>query len=90
MKRDLKLVETILSLIESAETEGLLYNPVKYPYLELDEEYNQNFVDYHLTIMEEAGLISIKYQQPENQIRLTWQGHDYLEHLKYQSQDNEG
>ncbi|BAY96491.1 hypothetical protein NIES37_04240 [Tolypothrix tenuis PCC 7101] len=89
MKRDLKLVKTILSLIESSKTEGLLYDPVKYPYLELGEEYNKNLVDYHLAIMEEAGLISIKYQTPKNEIRLTWQGHDYLEHLKYESQDDE-
>ena len=84
MKRDPKLIETILSKLESAET-GYL----PYPYIDLGAEYDRQLVDYHFLIMQDSGLISVEYQNPENQIRLTWQGHDYLESLQTEIQEQD-
>ena len=89
MKRDPKLIETILSKLESAETQSLSYNPSKYPYLDLDAKYDKQLVDYHFGIMQDFGLIFIQHQLPENQIRLTWQGHDYLESLQTEMQEQD-
>jgi DNA-binding transcriptional ArsR family regulator len=84
MKRDMDLVRCILLEIE------------KESYIEhsfdLDiRDYPKEVVDYHLVILNEAGLIKVLDMSGEEgvylrPIRLTWQGHEFLETVRNDTQ----
>ncbi|MDP2796064.1 MAG: DUF2513 domain-containing protein [Methanoregula sp.] len=78
MKLDMDLVRKILIALE--EYPHGYYNQ----FLAIDE-YSQEQIGYHITLMEEAGLLlavdatSMDSQSPEAMPqRLTWQGHQFL------------
>ncbi|MCX6698314.1 MAG: DUF2513 domain-containing protein [Methanomicrobiales archaeon] len=79
MKRDMDLVRKILLEIESLPG-GFSNEPIK------QQGYSDDEIDYHLTIMLEAGLIygashsrSGHYYPLIIPTRLTWQGHEFLD-----------
>jgi DNA-binding transcriptional ArsR family regulator len=78
MKLDMDLVRKILIALE--EHPHGFYNQ----FLQIDG-YSQEQIGYHITLMEEAGLLlavdatSMDSQSPEAMPqRLTWQGHQFL------------
>lgn len=77
MKRNLELVKDILQAFEDSEYSNLAKEDVK-----LKNDYEIKEVNYHLSIMYEAGLLA-ESPQPDNRTgyKLTWYGHDYLEQL---------
>jgi len=80
MKRDLVLVRKILMYFEEKEDD----------HMERDNElegYESSFINYHLLIMDEAGLLrcerSYSKATPDRVIKvypfsLTWKGHEFL------------
>jgi hypothetical protein len=80
MKRDMELIRLILQEVERAQTfdEDLNIN--------LDG-YSKKEVDYHVILLNEAGLI-VTYDESTLAgirlipLRLTWQGHEFLEATK--------
>ena len=77
MKRDTALVRLILTRLEEAEgsIRGLRI-----------EGHDTDEINYHLLLLEEAGLIildtgSLSSNQ-RNAERLTWAGHEYLENVR--------
>jgi DNA-binding transcriptional ArsR family regulator len=77
MKRDLDLVRLILIGIEEQSTYGSQID------LQI-EGYSHEQINYHVIIMDEAGLIraeELKTSQPGRwkPLRLTWDGHELLE-----------
>ena len=77
MKRDPILLAKILYAIEEHPYD---FSDTPIP-LSLEGE-EQDRVDYHLMILAEGGMIvarSNKAGRPEA-VRLTWKGHDYVEH----------
>ena len=78
MKRDLELIRNILIKIESRE----LLEPFD---LQIDG-YEQDLVNYHLQLLDEAGLIEIILERDESgiiitaqPIRITWNGYEFLD-----------
>ncbi len=84
MKRDMDLVRKILQKLES-KGDPLFSGMSIEPNLFSVEGYSENQVNYHLTIMGEAGLISIIDSSSKSDpfgaipLRLTWAGHEFLE-----------
>jgi len=79
MKLDMDLVRKILIVLE--EYPHGFYNQ----FLSI-EGYSEEQIGYHITLMEEAGLLraidatSMESQSPEAMPqRLTWQGHEFLD-----------
>jgi predicted transcriptional regulator len=82
MKRNSKLEEEILSAIEFDQSDVFV------PLSSLNE-YTPEQVGYHVKFLSEAGyILGMKMNviaprnDPRNNFRLTWLGHDYLEHLQ--------
>ncbi|MCI0335186.1 MAG: DUF2513 domain-containing protein [Planctomycetes bacterium] len=80
MKRDMELIRQILLRIEETENVQLL----------LDENYERReFIEYHLLLLREAGLIAgvvvvecdggELVTQIVSKPRLTWSGHEFLD-----------
>ena len=77
MKRDMDLVRKILMKLENAH----------YNMSDIDlkiEGYNREEVSYHIMLLSEAGLIEARnnssYSKSEwRPIRLTWEGHEFVE-----------
>ncbi len=80
MKRDMELVRLILFEMEKVATWG---EDLQFSF----ERYSKEEINYHVMLMNEAGLIvaidassvSDLYWIPQ---RLTWQGHEFLEATK--------
>lgn len=82
MKRNWDLIRTILLQVEKLEPNALLTLD-NFP---IDQH---NEVSYHLEILEEARLLQGKIHKTPggsphgfHLIRLTWQGHDFLESIR--------
>ena len=75
MQRDLKLIKQILRYVEKKDIGGggFLFHPDI-------EGYSSEQVEGHVKLCGDAGFIELNSQG--HAIRLTWQGHDMLEHLK--------
>ncbi len=77
MKRDMDLVRQILLEIEaSQETLGVVELEIK--------GYSPDVVSYHVRALDEAGLVEAKDMSGMGEIdwrpmRLTWEGHEFLE-----------
>jgi len=77
MKRDMDLARQILFRIEQQQAWGGNIN--------LDfENYSPEFVNYHVLLLHEAGLISAIDASSHSGIhwipqRLTWEGHEFLD-----------
>lgn len=81
MKRDMDLVRTILQTIENSEKPGI--SEIDLP------EYDSDIIDYHIMLLDEAGLIDANYDElDDGKIivmsinRLTWDGHEFLSAAK--------
>lgn len=82
MKRDWELVRVILTKLEEMNTSNgsLEANDV--------EGYTAEIVSYHMYIMEEAGLIEATCAKSLSgpmqcwAIRLTWEGHEFLDKIR--------
>ncbi|MFG0541756.1 DUF2513 domain-containing protein [Pseudomonas sp. YQ_5] len=81
MKRDLDLVRKILIQYEEKENDSM-------DQVLVVEGYTQSLVNYHLLLMDEAGLLrcekSFSSSTPSRVIRvypfsLTWAGHEFLD-----------
>lgn len=84
MKRDLDLVRKILMYYEEKDVDGMDRT------IEL-EGYAESLINYHLLLMDEAGLLrcerSVSSSTPSRVIRvhpfsLTWSGHEFLSSAK--------
>jgi hypothetical protein len=80
MKRDMDLIRNILLTVESDE-----HGFVPHKQIEIDG-YTQEKIQYHSFLLGEAGLAEVSvtsHHQSEspsaNIIRLTWQGHEFLD-----------
>ena len=76
MRRDIDLIRRILLDLED---KGSYAN-----WLDVDiEEYSPERIDYHLELLTEAGLVTLKTSQRELSrwlpVRLTWEGHEFLD-----------
>ncbi|WP_339491160.1 DUF2513 domain-containing protein [Pseudomonas rhizophila] len=87
MKRDLDLVRKILMYYEDKEMDGMDRT------IEV-EGYSESFIDYHLLLMDEAGLLrcerTVSSSTPSRVVRvypfsLTWEGHEFLSSAKNES-----
>ena len=82
MKRDLDLIRKILFKVEEKES----------PAPEWDfkiDDYPQDIINYHIVLMNEAGLLIGKAEESSNGSyynanvsRLTWEGHEFLDSIK--------
>jgi DNA-binding MarR family transcriptional regulator len=74
MKRDMEIVRKILE-----EVESFPYRPSKFIHPEI-EGYTPEQIDYHIEILEEANLlVASRATRRIIPIRLTWDGHEFLE-----------
>ena len=80
MRRDVDLIRKILFAIEE---DDWIYTGVKI------SGYEESQVYYHLVIMSDANLISIRVYNPDyppeediKAVRLTWEGHEFLEAIR--------
>jgi Hypothetical protein (DUF2513) len=78
MKRDMKLVDNLLELIESTEFRSEL---------EIPKEWNRNDVAYHLKILDQAGYTESNVKYASNNpmwiySTLTWEGQEYLHMIR--------
>lgn len=83
MKRDMELVRSLLLSIEESHNGR---DPIQFKPDESDK-YSKNEIEYHLRLMNDAGLIDANFSStfagPESLVRgLTWAGHDFLEAAK--------
>lgn len=77
MRRDMDLIRNILLELESQPSAGPLKD------LRI-ESYNEDEISYHVLLLHEAGLIEALDASGRDRlqwwpIRLTWQGHEFLE-----------
>jgi hypothetical protein len=88
MKRQMDLVKKILLEIEKAEAYDI-------PLIIEIEGYDESIINYHIKIMFERGLINL-FEEPANTTTfdcptqyladsLTWEGHEFLEVSKNES-----
>lgn len=89
MKRDLDLVREILIVVEKAS------EPIEPP-LGMEEEYNEELINYHVKLLEQAGLIEAicnEYRSGRIEVMsirsLTWEGHEFLDAARNESAWNE-
>ena len=84
MNRDMDLVRKIL--IELAESE--FYSDMSLPRI---EGYSEDKIHHHVLIMRDAGLLffaegmikdGVLGPQEDLQIRMTWEGHEFLEKIR--------
>jgi DNA-binding transcriptional ArsR family regulator len=83
MKRDVDLIRQILLDLEAG---GAYAN-----WFDVDiEEYSPEQMDYHLELLTEAGLITVRTSQREFSrwlpVRLTWKGHELLDAAREERQ----
>ena len=83
MKRDIDLIRQILLELEE---KGAYTN-----WMDIDiEDYSPEQIDYHLELMVEAGLISVRTSEKEYSrqlpLRLTWEGHEFLDAVRNEPQ----
>jgi hypothetical protein len=76
MQRDIDLIRNILINLEQ---QGAYTS-----WMQVDvEEYSPEQMDYHLELMIDAGLISVRASQGgfsrQLPLRLTWEGHEFLD-----------
>lgn len=86
MKRDMDLIRELLLRLEAFPMErGAVV------FISPDDEdiavegYNGDQIDYHLSLIREAGLVENVDANPIDGIafrRLSWQGHDYLDSIR--------
>lgn len=79
MKRDMDLVRSILMKVADSD------RPVTIEEL-ADEEHDRQLVGYHISIMNDAGLIKASLRSADNDpyyfcsvSSLTWEGNDFLD-----------
>ena len=77
MQRDLDLIRKILLAAEGFEDE-------EYPKL---EGYSEQLIDYHLELLDDAGFVELKRLSTLQEtyysiVRLTWDGHEYLDAIR--------
>jgi len=80
MKRDMELVRKILMVLAEHEGESFVGR------LNIDG-YNNEIVDYHISIMLDGGLLTGRSQRGDdrllcNDIKISWLGNDLLEAIK--------
>ena len=79
MKRDMDLVRSILLELEDKEEPGEWLKP------EDITGYNSELVGYHIHLLDQAGLIEVLDSRSQahpmswTALRLTWEGHEFLE-----------
>lgn len=88
MQRDMDLVREIMFKIEAAHTFDVRLPPIEV------EGYTKDQVAYHLVLLKEAELIeAIDTTKGRDggirPLRLTWQGHEFLEAARDDSRWNE-
>lgn len=84
MKRDMELVRKILFELSDSE----FYSDMGFPKV---EGYSEDKIRHHVLIMRDAGLLSFAEgiktdgvfgQLEDLQLRLTWEGHEFLEKIR--------
>jgi hypothetical protein len=87
MKRDMDLIREILLAVEASPDQMTASLPDF-------EGYTDSEINYHLVLLHEAGLIIALIHESDDQyfaepVRLTWEGHEFLEAIKDKSKWNE-
>lgn len=78
MKRDMELVKALLEHLGATGAPSLA-RPIEIT------GFDDDSVDYHTSLCADAGYIEIESpfrDTPPVMLRLTWQGHDFLEKLR--------
>lgn len=86
MKRDLGLVRELLLHLEAVPMEmyGAETISPDDPRISV-EGYDENQIAYHLSLLQERGLVEVPDAQPMLGItftRLSWEGHDFLDSVR--------
>ena len=76
MRRNMELVREILIITADQD------NPVE-PDLYVTDKHSRELVDYHITIMRDAGLLNVQTKDYKSGLKvyvlgLTWEGQDFL------------
>lgn len=88
MRRDWELVRQILLKLEDLSTTSSYLSPDGVP------GYDPEIISYHMQLMDEAGLIKAKCLKTSGQglrcnaISMTWEGHEFLDKIKNDSNWN--
>jgi DNA-binding transcriptional ArsR family regulator len=84
MKRDMQLIENILSKIEESDAEFLEYSTLDIfkIFLKSNTDKTPEDVYYHISLLKDAGYVSTQSTASTEKIRLTWEGHNYLDKLR--------
>lgn len=76
MKRDWTAVKKILLRLEGFEGMEQYLTP------DMETGFSPDIVDYHIRLLEDAGLIEAETGLYPKALRLTWQGHEFLDSIR--------